>query len=103
MLPRGQRIARAQIVDSITDPVGRSEVLATLEFTLAAVADDYAFYTVSLRWPVHIPDANAFGIVVLRDIAATATTAARGKSPDARFHSAAVTPATRPANILRSR
>ena len=73
VLPRGQHITRAQIVNSITDPV-RSEVLATLEFRLAAVTDDYAFYTVSLPSPVRIPDANAFGIVVLRDIAATATT-----------------------------
>jgi hypothetical protein len=66
MLPRGQHITRAQMVNSITDPV-RSEVLATLDFTLVSVTDEYAFYTVSLRSPVRIPDANAFGIVVLRD------------------------------------
>ena len=66
MLPRGQHIARLQIVNSITDPV-RAEVLATLDFTLAAVTDEFAFYTVSLRSPVRIPDANAFGVMVLRD------------------------------------
>jgi hypothetical protein len=73
MLPRGQHISRVQLVNGITDPV-RREVLATLEFTLAAVTDDYAFYTVSLPSPVRIPDANAFSVVVLRDLAATATT-----------------------------
>lgn len=71
MLPRGQHITRAQIVNSITDPV-RSEVLATLEFTLVSVTDEYGFYMVSLRSPVRIPDANAFGIVVLRDVGTAA-------------------------------
>jgi hypothetical protein len=65
MLPRGQHIVRAQIVNSIFDPV-RSEVPATLDFSLVSVTDEYAFYTVSLRSPVRIPDANAFGVVVLR-------------------------------------
>jgi hypothetical protein len=72
MLSRGQHIGRVQLVKSITDPV-RSEVLATLEFTLAAVTDDYAFYTVSLRSAVRVPDVNTFGVVVIRDIGATAT------------------------------
>jgi hypothetical protein len=75
ILPRGQHIARAQIVNGITDAV-RSEVLATLDFTLVSVTDEYAFYTVSLRSPVRIPDASAFGIVVLRD---TATAARNGE------------------------
>ena len=72
MLPRGQHIARIQLVNSITDPV-RSEVLATLEFTLAAVTDEYTFYTVSLASPVRVPDVNTFSVVVIRDIGATAT------------------------------
>ena len=71
MLPRGQHLWRLQLVNSVTDPV-RSEVLATLEFTLASVTDDFVFYAVSLRSPVRIPDANAFGVFVLRD-AATAS------------------------------
>ena len=72
VLPRGQHVGRVQLVNSITDPV-RSEVLATLEFTLAAVTDEYAFYTVSLAAPVRVPDVNAFGVVVIRDIGTTTT------------------------------
>ena len=74
-LPRGQHVMRAQIVNSSTDPV-RSEVLATLDFTLTAVTDEHMFYTVSLRSPVRIPDAAAFGVVVMRD---TATASRNGE------------------------
>ena len=75
MLPRGQHIARVQMVNSMTDPV-RSEVLATLDFALTGVTDEFMFYTVSLRSPVQIPDASAFSVVVMRH---TATAARNGE------------------------
>src|SRR4051812_40655046 len=68
MLPRGQHILRAQLVNSTTDRV-RGEVRATLDFALGGVTEEQPFYTVSLRSPGRTPDASAFGIVVLRDTA----------------------------------
>ena len=75
MLPRGQHIARVQLVNSINDPV-RSEVLATLEFAVAGVTDEFVFYAVSLRSPVRVPDVSAFGVFVQRD---TATASRNGE------------------------
>ena len=80
MLPRGQHIARAQIVNSITDPV-RSEVLATLEFTLAAVTDDYAFYTVSLAFAGADPGRQRVRCCRAARHRGDGDDCARGKSP----------------------
>ena len=66
LLPPGQHILKAQIVNSMQDPVG-GEVLATLDYVLVAVTPQGAYYTLHLRGPIRVPDLNAFSLLVLRD------------------------------------
>jgi hypothetical protein len=75
LLPAGEHLLKAQIVAGTTDPV-RSEVLATLDYTLVAVTPDGCYYAVSLSGlPVRVPDLGAFSVFVLRDGAGPSTRA----------------------------
>jgi hypothetical protein len=70
LLPRGQHLLEAQILDGYQDPV-RSEVLATLDFRLVAVAPEGNYYALHLRGPFRVPDLSAFSLQLLRDAAAS--------------------------------
>jgi hypothetical protein len=70
LLPRGQHVLKVQIVNGTTDPI-RSEVLATLDYDLSAVAPEGNYYALSLPGPVRIADLNNFSVLVLRDAASS--------------------------------
>ena len=65
-MPRGQHILKAQIIHGNQDAV-RGEVLATLDYVLAAVTPEGEYYRLQLRGPFRVSDLGTLGVLILRD------------------------------------